>query len=193
MKLTTGQGPSGLRMLLATAVGTIFLISPVGQAQAHHNNIGTYAAGRARCDASQIWVHPPVMGEAQPLGIVGGSQQVAFRSHLAQLVPGVGWRTVSSGVWKTTRVNSYGVTGGWTTLSGQPVYGSMYFHNLSAGTNQNPVRYRVFTEYYWYADQNRHAGSTSAWNPHEEGRGSFWDQKTYEHCKYPGPNDVTIL
>jgi hypothetical protein len=177
-------------LLLATTAAAVCLVGPLASAQAHHNNVGSFVAGVARCDRTQIFVHQPVIGQAQPLPIIGGGQTVAFKSHLAQFVPNVGWKTVASGIWKKTQVNDYGVTGSWTTEKGEPTTGSMYFYNLSTGTNANPVLYRVFTEYYWYADQTRHSGYTSAWNPHQEGRTHYGDQSTYPYCKYPGPYTI---
>ena len=185
-----------LSLAIAAIVVAVGLAAGTGVAQAHHNNTAFVQAGFARCDAgNRIVVHAPIMGQAWPRAIVGGSQKVAFKSHLARFYPGTGWQTVLSGIWKTTRVNDYGLIGGWTTLEGAPIDGTMSFYGLPSGTNQNPVYYKVFTEYYWYADLDlgRHEGYLKGWNPHEEWRGNYRDQKTYDHCKLPGPNDVTII
>jgi hypothetical protein len=192
MKFGISRRSTRIAMLVVALAGAIFLISPVGQAQAHHNNgVGKYFAGMARCQQSQIFVHQPEISPSQPDGT---SQMVAFRTHLAEYIPYVGWKTIRSDVWKKGRVVAYS-TGAysWTTLDGRSINPTSTFPILKVGTYKAPVFYRVFTEYYWYADQVHHTGSTNGWNPHQDDRGSYMDQSTYEWCKYPGPNWLTII
>jgi len=181
-----------LALLVAASVGFALLLSgPVASARAHHNPTGFYAAGLARCQSNQIFVHQPEISEAYPQG---KAQLVAIRTHLAKWIPNVGWRTVMSDVWKRAwKTNA--TTGGysWTTLDGRSISPTSTFPVLEVGTFQAPVYYAVYTEYYWYADEIRHSGSTWSFNPHQEDRGSYADQSTYGWCKYPGPNWLTIV
>jgi hypothetical protein len=177
-------------MFIATALGAVFLLGPIAQAGAHHNNgVGKYFAGVARCQQGKIFVHQPEISPAQPDGV---SQMVAFRTHLTEWVPYVGWRTVASDVWKTGRVTSY-PTGAysWTTLDGRSVSPTTTFTIYKLGLYNAPVFYRVFTEYHWYADQYHHQGSTKGWNPHQDDRLSYMDQSTYELCKFPTANAIS--
>jgi hypothetical protein len=186
--------------LLATALGLLALVSPVGQAHSAVSNGGTYEEGYARCYNGYIQADPPRMYAGTlyaPAGtfIYGGNTQtVKFRSNLAQFIPGVGWRTVQNGVWKMTVANDqeYGAYR-WTTLSGAPIDASHRFYGLKTGTAAAPVYYHVWTEYVWVGDQFHYGASTWDANPHHEDRASAWDQSTYWGCKYPGPNAITMI
>lgn len=197
--MTLGFAAIG-RMLLVAAVGAALLLGSVESAQAHHNDPGTHVAKPVECYSNVMTVRPPQMYAAgmyvnPGFAIIGGNTQtVAFRPHLAQYFPGVGWRTIQDGIWKKSvaRDVEIGVYS-WTTLDGRTTDASHSFSIPQAGTYQAPIFYAVWTEYYWYADQSHHGGSTWSWNPHHENRASAGNQKTYWGCKYPGPNDVTMI
>jgi hypothetical protein len=182
-----GKGSNSLRLLLAATAGAVFLFGLVGQAQAHHDQqgrIGTYVPKHSSCEPNnQIVAHAPQMYAAWG----GGPQWVAFKTQLQELTQ-YGWRKVDSAAWKYTVVNTYEFGAyQWVAQDGRPVFASHRFTVPRLG------RYRLVTEYYWFADQTRPWGSISDVNPVHDNRAGYADQSTYTECKFPGPNYLTII
>ena len=191
MTLSTGHSKFVSILVLGLAFGAFALAGPVKQAEATHTT-GFVAAGEAVClYDGKVHVFPPEVSPANPTGY---PQKVAVRVSLAEKT-GSGWTTVVSDVWKTTTATNAAIAQyTWKDLSGNVVNGWTQFHGLKQGQQTNRIQYRVFTEYFWYPDAYRPAsGYLSQWNPHKEYRGSSRDQKTYDRCDQPGPNDIVII
>jgi hypothetical protein len=166
-------------------------------------NAGPATAGWGYCSSSTtILVSVPSIEPARQLygstSLFGTpSQWVAFRANLARW-NGTAWVAERYGTWYVGKANTssaYGLSQTtWTDLSGRPIPSAIGFDNLAAGTWQAPTYYKVWYDFYWYADEFRPDGSASAWaDGHREDRGAasgtaILDQTAYAWCKYPGPN-----
>ena len=76
-------------------------------------------------------------------------------------------------------------------MDGKPAWGQETFFIQPRALNMPKIYFSVFTEYRWHADTTHYGGSTWSWNPHFENRANQGNQKSYEWCEYPGPNEFT--
>lgn len=178
-----------LTSLVATVTAAASLVVGVGSAAAV-GQTGPYITGEGICEPGRILataalVSPSVISYSSgSTFVLGGSQRVGFRAHLARLDETRNvWVTVSSGNWKVRdaalqgeiAVNSFLdlQTGQWGT-------GGTMFSIKQAGV------YRVFYELYWYSNQYVRDGYLSDWaSAHREYRyGGAYLQQAYGACRY---------
>lgn len=186
---------SAVKKILGTAaLGLVLALGAAGVAGASHMS-SYYGEQTAACWGDRVVIGAPLMLPTPATAYThGNSQVVSFRSSLARWYPGHGWFVVQYGTWKKTRVGdtSLGVGYSWTTMDDRPVIGQETFFITQSGTSTAKLYYGVFTEYRWHKDSTHHDYSDWDWNPHHENRASQWNQKSYDWCEYPGPNEFVI-
>ena len=148
---------------------------------------GPYISGEGSCDFGRIIASPPqISASVQSYSsgttfVVGGSQTIAFRAHLAKWT-GSKWVEVAVGSWKRKDVALQGdpsinwyydlTTRTWGT-------GGTHFQINQAGY------YKVYFDLYWYANQYVSSGSLTVWaSAHRELRTNAYDLGAYEYCRY---------
>ena len=130
-----------LRTIITVAALAVALVAP-SAAGAATGRIGNYWGVQVTCSGNRIIVTGPSMTPAYDILWVSGnmilnpSQQVAYRAHVAKLVNGT-WVRVASGAWVSK----------WVTEADGGSLNSTWFTVSQAG------RYKVYAEYYWYANQ----------------------------------------
>jgi len=167
--------------LVATAVAVGALATTSGSAAA-----AGFEKPEASCQPRSILALPPVMyptGQGQSSGSTStlyGSEQIAFRANLAQLVNGR-WTTIRTGTWKWKSV----ALGGDVSVS----FSENWFFDLTTRTwgsgstafaITQPGTYAVFYNLFWYAT-GEHA---STWAAHLDVRTTQYDTRLYSTCRY---------
>ena len=151
------------------------------------NMTGPVVPGEGNCEDSRIWITPPnVSPSVQDYSrnntlVIGGSQWVAFKAHLARW-DGAQWVDIASQAWKAKEV----------ALQGDPAINSYFDLDTGAwGTGGGPFAitqngyYAIFFEYYWYGNDYVSAGYTSDWGFLREFRYGAYNLGALGYCQYP--------
>ena len=174
--------PSVRPLVVAVTVAIFVALAVVAPSRAA---IGTFTHVQATCFFDgRIVVTSPTMSPAfniamYPNGaiVTDPTQRVRFRVHVARW-NGTSWVHYAAGDWKAAYVNQAGnnIADTWLNLR---------TNRWEAGTTTIRVQpgyyYRVYAEYYWYAQYQYQAGYTGPlWTPFHSspymGWGSPWCQ-----------------
>ncbi len=151
---------------------------------------GPYITGEGLCEPGRILATSALVSpsvdryDSGGIFMVGGTQRVAFRAHLARLDEVRGqWVTVASGNWKARDAALQGEPAvNWflDLQTGQWGPGGTVFPITRAGV------YRIFYELYWYPNQFVREGYLTDWaSAHREYRwGGAYLQQAYAACRY---------
>jgi len=152
------------------------------------NMIGRYQTGVGLCEDERILMTSPLISPSQSYSsgnvvVIGGSQWVAFRAHLANW-DGAKWVTIASQSWKAQEV----------PLQGSEVVAGADFYifdtgQFGPGVEGFPITadgyYAVWLDYYWYGNEHVAAGYTRDWGRVQEFRYGDYNVELRGFCRYP--------